>query len=120
MQQFERAKRVRRWWTTKADGNVKLTICYGSKSLELAKSKNAVELASESELFGSLERIHTALEQGELDELNEAPAAGRNRINTISPSSKLLSCEPFSLLIFGVLKLQNFFVQISSVCISTN
>ena len=37
MQQIKRAKRVRRWWTTKADGTLQLTIRYGSKPLELAK-----------------------------------------------------------------------------------
>ena len=50
MQQVQRAKRVRRWWATKADGTVQLTIRYGSKPLELAKGKNAVEIASEAEL----------------------------------------------------------------------
>jgi len=62
MQQVERAKRVRCWWTTKADGNVQLTIRYGRKPLELTKGKNAVELAGESELFGTLEWIRAALE----------------------------------------------------------
>ena len=46
MQQVQRAKRIRRWWATKADGTVQLTIRYGSKPLELAKGKNAVEIAS--------------------------------------------------------------------------
>ena len=83
MQQVQRSKRIRRWWDIKADGTVQLTICYGSKPLELAKGKNAVEIASEAELVGTLEQIRAAVEQGELDELIEAQAAWRNRVNTI-------------------------------------
>ena len=79
----QRSKRIRRWWTVKADGTVQLTILYGSKPLELAKGKNAVEIASESELIQTLEQIRTAVELGELDELIEAQAAWRNRVNTI-------------------------------------
>ena len=75
--------RIRRWWDIKADGTVQLTIRYGSKPLELAKGKNAVEIASEAELVGTLEQIRDAVEQGELDELIEAQAAWRNRVNTI-------------------------------------
>ena len=79
----QRCKRIRRWWATKADGTVQLNIRYGSKPLELAKGKNAVEIASESELVGTLEQIRAAVKQGELDELIEAQAAWRNRVNTI-------------------------------------
>ena len=83
MQQVQRAKRIRRWWDINADGTLQLTIRYGSKPLELAKGKNAVEIASGAELVGTLEQIRAAVEQGELDELIEAQAAWRNRVNTI-------------------------------------
>lgn len=66
-----------------ADGTVELTVRYGSKPLELAKGKNAVEIASESELVSALEQIRAAVEQGEFDELIEQQAAWRNRVNTI-------------------------------------
>ena len=49
----------------------------------MAKGKNAVEIASESELVRTLEKIRAAVEQGELDELIEAQATWRNRANTI-------------------------------------
>ena len=75
-------KRVLRWWCVGADGTVELTVRYGSKPLELAK-KNALELAGEAELVGTLEQIRAAMEQGELDELIEAQTAWRNRVNTI-------------------------------------
>ena len=83
MQQVQRSKRIQRWWSVKADGTVQLTICYGGKPLELAKGKNAVEIASESELVSTLEQIRAAVEQGEFDELIEQQAAWRNRVNTI-------------------------------------
>ena len=76
----QRSKRIRRWWRVGADGTVQLTIRYGSKPLELAKGKNAVEIASDSELIPTLEQIRTAVE---LDELIEAQAAWRKRVNTI-------------------------------------
>ena len=80
----QRSKRIRRWWTVKANGTVQLTIRYGSKPLELAKGKNAVELASADELVRTLEQIRAAVEQGEFDELIEQQAAWRNRVNTIT------------------------------------
>ena len=44
----EVAKRVKRWWTASVDGKINLVVRYGSKSLEFAKRKNAIELASET------------------------------------------------------------------------
>ena len=40
----EVAKRVKRWWTASVDGKINLVVLYGSKPLEFAKSKNAIEL----------------------------------------------------------------------------
>ena len=50
----EVAKRVKRWWTASADGKVNLVVRYGSKPLEFAKGKNAIELASEAEVADTL------------------------------------------------------------------
>ncbi|MDD2545750.1 MAG: hypothetical protein PHI55_05640 [Burkholderiaceae bacterium] len=41
---------------------------YGSKVIELAKGKNAVEVANVDELISTLELIKTAVEAGELDD----------------------------------------------------
>ena len=82
LREVEVGKRVLRWWCVGADGTVELTVRYGSKPLELAK-KNAVELAGEAELVGTLEQIRAAVEQGEFDELIEQQAAWLNRVNTI-------------------------------------
>lgn len=63
----EVAKRIKRWWVTNADGSVQLTIRYGSKLIELAKGKNAIELASSSEIAPTLQLISDAVVNGELD-----------------------------------------------------
>lgn len=65
------AKRVRRWWTIKADGTVLLTVRYGSRALELAKGKNAIVVNSTKELPKILENLKTAVEAGEFDTLLE-------------------------------------------------
>ena len=46
----EVAKRVKRWWTASVDGKINLVVRYGSKPLEFAKGKNAIELGSETEV----------------------------------------------------------------------
>lgn len=66
-QRREVAKRIKRWWVTNADGSVQLTIRYGSKPIELAKGKNAIELSSASEIASTLSLISDAVMGGELD-----------------------------------------------------
>ena len=63
----EVAKRVKRWWTTRVDGKIKLVVRYGSKPLEFAKGKNAIELASAAEVDNTLRKVREAAELGELD-----------------------------------------------------
>jgi hypothetical protein len=50
---------------------------YGSKPLELAKGKNAIELNQASEIVPTLELIKNAVVAGELD---EAIAAASNKL----------------------------------------
>ena len=66
-QRREVAKRIKRWWITNADGSVQLTVRYGSKLIEFAKGKNAIELASASEIAPTLTMIADAVMKGELD-----------------------------------------------------
>ena len=47
---------------------------YGSKPLEFAKGKNAIELASEAEVADVLAKVREAAEHGELDALIEKQA----------------------------------------------
>ena len=65
--QVEVAKRVKQWWFTTDAGKLALGVRYGTKLLELAKGKFAVELTSEKELVTTLDLIKTAVLDGELD-----------------------------------------------------
>ncbi len=75
-----RAKRVKRWWTASVDGKTNLVIRYGSKPLEFAKGKNAIELASEAEVADVLAKVREAAENGELDVLIEQQAQFGRRV----------------------------------------
>jgi len=64
----ETTKRVKEWfWTTPAN-KINLSVRYGSKTLELAKGKNAVESADLDELLSTLSLIKDAVANGELDD----------------------------------------------------
>jgi hypothetical protein len=53
-----------------------VSVKYGSWTLELAKGKPSVEVASGEELIKALESIKTAVEAGELDKQIELASAG--------------------------------------------
>jgi hypothetical protein len=76
----EVAKRVKRWWTASVDGKINLVVRYGSKPLEFAKGKNAIELATESEVADVLAKLREATELGELDALIEKQAQFGRRV----------------------------------------
>lgn len=61
-------KRFREWFWSTAANKIYLSVRYGSKTLELAKGKNAIELASLDELIETLTVIRQAVIDGELDE----------------------------------------------------
>jgi hypothetical protein len=65
----EVAKRVKRWWVENLDGTVTLTVRYGSRPIELAKGKNAIELAGLDEVGKVLVGIKQAVFDGELDNI---------------------------------------------------
>ena len=72
---MEVVKRVREWWYTTEAGKVNLVLKYGSKQMEIAKGKNAIEVASADELVSALQTLKAAVEQGELDTQIEAASA---------------------------------------------
>lgn len=76
----EVAKRVKRWWNVSVVGKINLVVRYGSKPLEFAKGKNAIELASESEVADVLAKVREAVELGELDALIEKQAQYGRRV----------------------------------------
>ena len=64
-------------WTASVDGKINLVARYGSKSLEFAKGKNAIELASQAV---SIHKVRDAAELGELDVLIEQQAKFGRRL----------------------------------------
>ena len=63
----EATKRVKEWYWINDAGKINLSVRYGAKVLELAKGKNAIELASGDELMATLNALKTAVLAGELD-----------------------------------------------------
>ena len=53
---------------------------YGTKSLEFAKGKNPIELASEAEVADTLRKVRDVAELGELDVLIEQQAKFGRRL----------------------------------------
>jgi len=72
--QVETPKRVKPWWFVTDAGKLALSIRYGTKVLELAKGKVAVEIGTEKDLVPTLELIKTAVLNGELDTQIETAA----------------------------------------------
>jgi hypothetical protein len=65
---IEATKRIKEWFWTTPNNKINLSIRYGSKTLELAKGKNAIELGSQDELIETLALIQQVVIGGELDE----------------------------------------------------
>ena len=68
----ETVKRVREWFWINEAGKLNLAVRYGSKVLELARGKNAIELATGDELVAVLGKLKDAVLAGELDAQIEA------------------------------------------------
>lgn len=71
-------KRIKAWWFVSENGKCCIAIRYGSKILELAKGKTAIEVASGAALIDALEAVNAAILAGELDSQIEA-ASGQLR-----------------------------------------
>jgi hypothetical protein len=63
----EQAKRVRPWWFTDERGKLYLQIKYGSRTIELAKGKNSIELGAKDDLVKTLGLVRDAVVVGDLD-----------------------------------------------------
>ncbi len=76
--QVEVATRVKHWWFAGSNSKINLTIRYGAKPIELAKGKNAIEVASMDELVEALAAVKDAVHAGELDaQIEQASGALR-------------------------------------------
>ena len=65
--QVETNKRVKAWWFVTDAGKLALSVRYGTKVLELAKGKYAVEVGAEKDLVTTLDVIKAAVLAGDLD-----------------------------------------------------
>lgn len=72
--QVEVSKRVKAWWFVADNGKLVLSVRYGTRVLELAKGKSAVEVANEKELVAVLDTLKAAVLAGELDTAIESAA----------------------------------------------
>jgi len=63
---------IKAWWWNGDKGEILLSLFYGSKTLEIAKGKTAIEVAGATELVNVLELIIDAVKNGELDAQMEA------------------------------------------------
>ncbi len=79
VEKVEVAKRIKRWWSATADGKVNLTVRYGSKPIEFAKGKNAIELDSEEQVAATLLKVKEAVNAGEFDKLIDASLAATSK-----------------------------------------
>ena len=64
--------RIKAWWWTGEKNETLLSIFYGSKTLELAKGKTAIEIVDYKQLVSVLDTVITATQNAELDVLIEA------------------------------------------------
>ena len=72
--QVEQVKRIKQWWFTADNGKLALCVRYGTRVLELARGKYAVEVAAEKDLVATLDVIKAAVLAGELDAAIDAAA----------------------------------------------
>ena len=63
----EMPKRVKPWWFTDDNGKLCLVVKYGTKPLELAKGKVAIEMTSQADLIPTLETLKAAVSAGDFD-----------------------------------------------------
>ena len=75
---FRSPRRVRPWWFHTDNGRLALAVRYGSRVLELAKGKSAIDLADQAALIAALEVLVQAVSAGELDAAIEV-AVGQTR-----------------------------------------
>ena len=77
---MEVMKRVRQMWFVGDTGKVCVQLKYGTKIIDIAKGKNAVEVGTADELIGALTKLKEAVEAGELDaQLNAAADSVKER-----------------------------------------
>lgn len=70
--QIEKQQRVRPWWRVDANGQMVLSVYYGTKPIEFEKGKAGIAVASKDKLPGVIDSLIGAAKSGELDGLMAA------------------------------------------------
>ncbi len=74
----ETAVTVKPWWWNGQNGSLIFSLRYGSKQIEIAKGKNAIEVSNADELVSALQTVREAVIAGELDgQIEQASGAVR-------------------------------------------
>lgn len=60
-------KRLKRWWTAQADGQVVLVVRWGSRAIEWERGKAAIAVGERNKLVAVLDKLIAATQAGELD-----------------------------------------------------
>ena len=79
-QRVDVEKRLKRWWSAQADGQVLLTVRWGTRVIEWERGKAAIVVGEASKLIGILEKLIAAAHAGELDDFIAAANKGRQAI----------------------------------------
>lgn len=88
----ERAKRIRPWWFTSNSGTLCVQVFYGSKALELASGKTAIEARDLAHVVEILGLIKHEVELGTLDHAIEtASQLLRSRFEMDIPKTRQTS-----------------------------
>ena len=69
---IEKPKRIKPWWFTSSTGTLCINVFYGSKVLELANGKTAIEATNLENVIEVLELLKREAEIGTFDEAIEA------------------------------------------------
>jgi hypothetical protein len=62
------SRRPRAWFWTADDGKVYISLRYGTRVIEIAKGKSAIEVGEKRQLVSVIEALKKALADGELDQ----------------------------------------------------
>ena len=76
----EVAKRLKRWWSKDADGNVVLVVRWGARLLELNGDKTAIVVGDATKLVPTLDKLVAAARAGELDPAIEKANKARSTL----------------------------------------
>ena len=71
-------KRLKRWWTVQADGQVVLLVRWGSRVIEWERGKAAIVIGERTKLVAVLDKLISATQAGELD--THIAAANKDRL----------------------------------------